>query len=242
MAKPMKPADDASAVPGVSPVAAGPAAATPIRVMVVDDHTVVREGLCRLLEAVSGFQVVGQAGTIGEAMECCRNARPDVMVLDFNLGTTDALAVLDRIATLEIRPRVLVLTMYGSDEYAARVLKAGAHGFVLKGGSSDELIGAIRKVAAGGTFVPSDIQERLLLRLARRDAAEVSESALSNREMQVLVMLARGEMSRQVAESLHLSLSTVETYRSRILEKLNLRNNSDLTRFAIERGLVEGKV
>jgi len=134
--------------------------------------------------------------------------------------------------------RILILTMYANEEYAIRLIRAGAAGFIVKGASTDELLGAIRKVFNKGTYVSPSILEKMAMRVGQPQG-DTPESVLSNREMQVLLRLAWGATSREVSEELSLSLSTVETYRSRILEKLGLRNNSDLTRFAIRRQLID---
>jgi two-component system invasion response regulator UvrY len=211
-----------------------------IKVLVVDDHTLVRAGLCRLLESEVDIQLVGQTGLGQEAVDLVKKLKPDVVVLDYNLPDIDGLETTERIVALKTPARVLVLTMYANEEYAIRVIRAGAAGFIIKGASTDELVAAVRKVAAKGTYVTPSIQDKMLGRIGRHDE-DAPESILSNREMQVLLRLARGAATREVADELCLSLSTVETYRSRILEKLNLRNNSDLTRFAIRRHLIESQ-
>jgi len=209
-----------------------------IRVVVVDDHNLVRVGLCRLLEAEQDLEVVGQSGSGHEGVELCKALRPDVVVLDYSLPDLDGLEATRQIVALRSGVRVLILTMYANEEYATRLIRAGAAGFLIKGASADELLAAVRKVAKKGVYVSPSVQEKMVTRLGQSEA-EVPESTLSNREIQVLVRLARGSTTREVSEALSLSLSTVETYRSRILEKLNLRNNSDLTRFAIRRGLID---
>jgi DNA-binding NarL/FixJ family response regulator len=209
-----------------------------IRVLVVDDHTLVRAGLCRLLEAEDDLKVVGQTGSGHEAVALCQNLKPDLVILDYSLPDLDGLEATRQITALKNGARVLILTMYANEEYATRLIRAGATGFLIKGASADELLTAVRKVARKGIYVSPSIQEKMVSRLSQ-PADESPESALSNREIQVLVRLARGATTREVSEALSLSLSTVETYRSRILEKLNLRNNSDLTRFAVRRGLID---
>jgi len=211
-----------------------------IRLLVVDDHTLVRAGLCRLLESEPDMEIVGQTGSGQEAVSLANSLKPDVIVLDFNLPDIDGLETTERVVAADKGIRILILTMYANEEYAIRLIRAGASGFIVKGASTDELVTAVRKVAQKGTYVSAAIQEKMVGRLGRADETS-PESALSNREMQVLLRLATGAASREVAEELCLSLSTVETYRSRILEKLNLRNNSDLTRFAIRRGLIESQ-
>ena len=209
-----------------------------IRVLVVDDHTLVRVGLCRLLETEEDIEVVGQTGSGHEAVQLIGSTKPDVVVLDYSLPDLDGLETTRQIVGLASGARVLILTMYANEEYATRLIRAGASGFVIKGASADELLVAIRKVARKGVYVSPSIQEKMVTRIGQPQG-EAPESLLSNREMQVLLRLARGSTTREVSEALSLSLSTVETYRSRILEKLNLRNNSDLTRFAIRRGLID---
>jgi len=209
-----------------------------IRVMVVDDHTLVRVGLCRLLEAEEDIEIVGQTGSGHEAVQLSESTKPDVVVLDYSLPDLDGLETTRQIIALGNGARVLILTMYANEEYATRLIRAGASGFMIKGASADELLVAIRKVARKGVYVSPSIQEKMVTRIGQPQG-EAPESLLSNREMQVLLRLARGSTTREVSEALSLSLSTVETYRSRILEKLNLRNNSDLTRFAIRRGLID---
>ena len=209
-----------------------------IRVLVVDDHTLVRAGVSRLLEAEEDIEVVGQTGSGHEAVELARTLKPDVVILDYSLPDLDGLETTRQIVGLASGARVLILTMYANEEYATRLIRAGASGFVIKGASADELLVAIRKVARKGVYVSPSIQEKMVTRIGQPQG-EAPESLLSNREMQVLLRLARGSTTREVSEALSLSLSTVETYRSRILEKLNLRNNSDLTRFAIRRGLID---
>jgi two-component system invasion response regulator UvrY len=209
-----------------------------IRVLVVDDHTLVRAGLCRLLDAEEGIEVVGETGSGREAVDLCQKLKPDVVLLDYNLPDMDGLETTSRIVPLKTGARILILTMYANEEYAIRVIRAGASGFVVKGAAPEELLEAVRKVARQGTYVTPAIMDKMVGRMGQPET-ETPESGLSDREMQVLIRLAHGSTTREVAEELCLSISTVETYRSRILEKLNLRNNSDLTRFAIRRGLID---
>lgn len=209
-----------------------------IQVLVVDDHALVREGLCRLLDAEPDMQVMHSTGSGHEAVDLCRKYRPDVVLLDYNLPDLDGLETTTQIVALKNGSRVLILTMYDSDEYATRLIRAGAGGFIVKAAPPTELLQAVRKVASRGIYVTQSVMDRMVTRIGQPEA-EQPESVLSNREMQVLVRLARGLATREVAEELNLSTSTVETYRSRILEKLDLRNNSDITRFAIRRGLID---
>ncbi|RLB54174.1 MAG: DNA-binding response regulator [Deltaproteobacteria bacterium] len=208
-----------------------------IHIVVVDDHEVVRAGICRLIDGEQDMEVVGQTGLGKEAVVLCRKLQPDLCLLDYGLPDLDGLEATRQIAELDGDTRVLILTMHANEEYATRVIRAGATGFVPKAAPADELLVAVRKVASRGVYVSPAIMEKMVSRLGR-PAADAPESVLSNRELQVLTRLAVGMTTREVAAALHLSTSTVETHRSHILEKLNLRNNSDMTRFAIRRGLI----
>lgn len=209
-----------------------------ISILVVDDHILVRDSLCRVFDAEDDLEVVGRTGSGHEAVSLVRRLGPDVVVLDYTLPDLDGLETTRQIVALKTATRVLILTMHANEEYATRLIQAGASGFIVKAASTEELLEAIRKVAQRGVYVTPSIMEKMVTRLGqvREDAPE---AALSNRELQVLIRLARGGTTREVSKELHLSMSTVETYRGRILEKLNLRNNSDMTRFAVRRGLIE---
>jgi len=211
-----------------------------IRTLVVDDHALVRDGLCRVLNAEEDIVVVGQTGSGREAVQLCSELKPDVMLLYFNLPDLDGLAVTAEIMAQGSNARVLILTMYANEEYATRSIRAGASGFIVKAASTSELLSAVRKVANQGVYVTPGVLEKIVERMGPGQQ-EAPESVLSDREMQVLLKLARGATTREVSTALGLSMSTVETYRGRILDKLNLRNNSDMTRFAIRRGLIDAR-
>jgi DNA-binding NarL/FixJ family response regulator len=184
------------------------------------------------------MEVVGQTGSGHEAVRLCREKKPGLVLLDYGLPDLDGLETTRQIAELGQGTRILILTMHANEEYATRLIQAGANGFLIKAASTDELLTAVRKVADRGIYVSPSIMEKMVTRVGQ-PPQDAPESSLSDREMQVLLQLARGSTTREVATFLHLSVSTIETYRSRILEKLNLRNNSDLTRFAIRRGLID---
>lgn len=207
-------------------------------ILVVDDHALVRSGLCRLIDAEPDLEVTGQVGTGADAVQFCSENKPELVLLDYGLPDIDGLETTRRIIALDPNIKILILTMYANEEYATRLIQAGARGFLVKAASTDELLGAIRKVLNNGVFVSPSVMEKMVARVGSPDKSP-PESTLSDREMQVLLRLARGATTREVAAELSLSISTVETYRSRILEKLNLRNNSDLTRFAIRRELID---
>lgn len=209
-----------------------------IRVVLVDDHAVVRAGISRILEAEPDVEVVGQCGAGHEAVSLCRSLAPDVLLLDFSLPDLDGLEVTRQVGDLRQPPRVLILTMHASEEYAYRLLRAGASGYLLKGSPAEELLVALRKVARGERHVTAQVVDRLVARIGQQ-SDDPPEAILSDREMQVLTRLASGKTTREIAQELSLSPSTVETYRTRLLDKLKLRNTVELTHFAIRRGLVD---
>lgn len=209
-----------------------------IRILVVDDHLIVREGVAKLLALEHDIEVIGQAASGHEAVRLCREHEPDVVVLDYGLPDLDGLETTRQIKELGNATRILILTMYTSEEYALRLLQTGASGYVIKGAPAEELLTAVRKVARGGRYVTPDVADRMLERIGQ-PTQEVPEASLSDREMQVLIQIASGSSTKEIARFLSLSISTVETYRTRLMDKLNLRSTADLTRFAIRRGLID---
>lgn len=210
-----------------------------IRVLLADDHNIVREGLRRIIEESGDLQVVAEAGDGREALGLLKESRPDVAVIDISMPGLDGLEVIGRIRAERPSLPVLILTMHEEEQYVVRAIGAGAMGYVTKRSASEELVEAIRKVHAGGRYLTESAAESLAVRLARGQEGLGPLDALSNREVQVLRRLAMGQTNREIAEAYHLSTRTVDTYRARLLKKLNLRNNADLSRFAIQTGLIE---
>lgn len=211
-----------------------------VRIVIADDHQVVRLGLMRMLENEDDIKVVGEASNGRDAVEICRKLNPDLIVLDYSMPEMDGLEATRQIAALKPPIKILILTMYDSEEYANRLLKAGASGFILKADSTVKLPDAIRKVMAGEICIAADIMEKVILRRAGRKE-ENPIAKLSDRELQVLIRVARGSIVREISKELGLSENTVKTYAKRIREKLGLRNMADLTRFAIKHDLVDMK-
>jgi two-component system invasion response regulator UvrY len=209
-----------------------------LRMLCVDDHEIVREGLRSLFEEVFEATEVGEASTADEAMRLVRERDWDVVVLDISLEGRSGLDVLGEIRQLRPRLPVLVLSMFSQEQYAMRAFKAGASGYVTKGSSRQETIDAIRKVLAGGRYVSPSLAERLV-GSARGDAGAPPHEALSAREYEVMRLIASGRSVTEIAEELSLSDKTISTYRARILEKMGMRTNADLIRYAIKSGLVE---
>jgi DNA-binding NarL/FixJ family response regulator len=210
-----------------------------IRVLLADDHNIVREGLRRIVEEDGDLRVVAEAGDGREVLGLLRETDPDVAVIDISMPGMDGLEVIGRIRTERPSLPVLILTMHEEEQYVVRAIGAGARGYVTKRSASEELVEAIRKVHAGGRYLTESAAEFLAVRLARGQEGLGPLDALSNREVQVLRRLALGQTNREIAEAYCLSTKTVDTYRARLLKKLNLRNNADLSRFAIQTGLIE---
>lgn len=211
-----------------------------ITVVLVDDHAVVRAGLKMLLDATDDIHVVGDADNVDEALELNRALSPNVVVLDLQLGEASGLEFLDRLGPETMAAKVVVLTMHEADEYLFEALRLGAAGYVLKRSADVDLITAIRAVAAGDSFVDSAVTAALVARARfgasdeRQRANVYAESVLSERELQVAQMVALGHTNAEVGKELHLSVKTVETYRSRAMVKLNLESRAQLVRYALD--------
>ncbi len=208
-----------------------------VNLLLVDDHAIVREGLKRILAGEVGMLVTGEAADSAEAIQLVRSTHFDVVLLDISLPGKNGLDVLKLIKTEKPHTRVLMLSMFPEDQYAVRVLKAGASGYLAKESAPKELVSAIRKVAAGGTYVSQSLAEKLAGELAQPN--EAPHETLSDREFAVLCMIAAGKAPTQIAEALQLSVKTISTYRARILTKMHLQNNAELTHYALKNNLVQ---
>ncbi|HWP20387.1 MAG TPA: response regulator transcription factor [Burkholderiaceae bacterium] len=208
-----------------------------IKVILCDDHALIRRGIRDTLADVPDLQVVGEAGEYGELRGLLRTTPCDVLVLDINLPGRSGLDVLHALKDEGSPVKVLVVSMYPEDQYAIRALKAGAYGYVNKGGDPAQLVAAIRMVAQGRKYVTPEMAQMLVESLTT-PTAEAAHERLSDRELQTLVMIASGKRLSDIAEELMLSPKTVSVYRARVLEKLGLSNNSELTVYAIRNGLV----
>ncbi len=212
-----------------------------IKVILCDDHALIRRGIRDTLSDVPDIEVIGEASDYGELRSLLRdlgpNAAIDVLVLDINMPGRSGLDVLHVMKDEGTSIRTLIVSMYPEDQYAIRALRAGAYGYVNKGGDPQVLVQAVRTVAQGRKYVTPEIAQMLVESLT----APVNEQAhqkLSDRELQTLVMIASGKRLSDIAEELTLSPKTVSVYRARVLEKLGLANNSELTVYAIRNGLV----
>ena len=210
-----------------------------IRVLLADDHSVVRDGLRRLVEGSGDMAVVAEAADGRDAIRKAREVAPDVSVVDISMPGVDGLEVVRQILSTHPNLRILILTMHEEEQYVVRAIGAGAKGYITKRAAAEQLLQAIRKVHSGGRYLGDSASEALAARLAKGSDAASLLDILSDREIQVLRALALGRSNREIAEAYSLSIKTVDTYRSRLLKKLDLRNNAELTRFAIRNRIVE---
>jgi two-component system, NarL family, invasion response regulator UvrY len=207
------------------------------RVMLCDDHALIRRGIRDTLADQPDLQVVGEAGDYGELRTLMRTTACDVLVLDINLPGRSGLDALAALREEGSPVRVVVVSMYPEDQYALRAMRAGAYGYVNKGGDPAQIVAAVRMVAQGRKYVTPEIAQMLADNLTA-PASESPHDKLSDREMQTLTLIASGKRLSDIAEELKLSPKTVSVYRARVLEKLGLANNSEMTVYAIRNGLV----
>ncbi|MGH8692298.1 MAG: response regulator [Burkholderiales bacterium] len=209
-----------------------------MKVLIADDHPVVRQGLCQMLAVEQDLTVVGEARNGQEVVELSRRVPWEVAVLDYNMPGKNGLELIKELRQRYPGRAVLVLSMYPEDRYAVRALKAGAAGYLTKESAPEELVNAIRKVAGGGRYVTPTLGEKLALELEDNRGRPLHET-LSDREYQVMWMIASGKTVRQIADELFLSPNTVSTHRTRILRKMNMKSNAELMHYAIARHLVD---
>jgi DNA-binding NarL/FixJ family response regulator len=206
-----------------------------IRIVIVDDHPLVRDGLKARLNSRSDWKVCAEVETVADAVSVIRKHSPDVAIVDLSLREGSGLALVQHLATVSQRPRILVCSMHDESLYARRAIQAGAMGFLHKQQAADCLIPAIEKILAGKLYVSEKIADALLLGLARPRmvSANVFEQ-LTNRELALFELIGRGYTLAQIAKTLHLSIKTVETYRERAKKKLGLRTSAELLRCAVK--------
>jgi two-component system invasion response regulator UvrY len=209
-----------------------------IQVLLADDHAIVRAGLKELLEDTGDIQVAGEASNGQEAMAQIRARDFDVAVLDMTMPGRSGIELIRQVKDEKPQLRILVLTMHSEEQYAVRALKAGASGYLTKEAAADQLVAAIRRIAAGGAWVSPETAERLVRNAAPR-AEAAPHTLLSDREFQVLQMIAGGGTVGEIAKRLSLSVKTVSTHKTRILQKMGFSNQAELIRYALEHKLLD---
>ena len=209
-----------------------------IRVLIVDDHAVVRQGLRRILEEAEGIEVAGEAGNGAEALSKIHKQKWDVMLLDISMPEKGGSDTLKQVMDGNKDAKVLILSMYAEDQYAVRLMKAGASGYLTKDVAPEQLVEAIREVAEGRKHISPALAE-LLLQECSADSSKPLHTILSDREFEVLKLIGAGKTVTGIAAILSLSVKTVSTYRAHILAKMKLKNNAELTRYVIQNGLLK---
>lgn len=207
-----------------------------IKILIADDHAVVRNGLKQIIQERAGLQVAGEACNGQEVLEKVRAERWDVLVLDLSMPVRGGLEVLHDVKQVAPQLPVLILSMYPESQYGIRALRAGAAGYMNKECALDDLVNAIQKVVAGGKYVSPALAERLAFELSGNLNREPHE-LLSDREYDVMCMIGAGKSPDQIARELSLSIKTISTYRARVLQKLNLNKNAELIRYVLEHNL-----
>jgi DNA-binding NarL/FixJ family response regulator len=209
-----------------------------IRIVIADDHTILREGLKQLLASAEGIEVVGEAVDGHAVLERVRNAEFDVLLLDLSMPGKSGMDLIKQVKSERPRLRILVLSMHAEQQYAVRAVRAGASGYLTKESAATQLVAAIRKVAAGGAFISPEVAEQLALR-AMPQAEGPPHAALSDREYEVFRLLVSGKTVTDIAARLNLSVKTVSTHKARLLEKMGMATQADLIRYAIGHGLTD---
>ncbi len=210
-----------------------------IRVLIADDHAIVREGARHLLSQEPDIEVVGEAANGAQALELARKFVPDIVLMDISMPGMNGLEATRALKAAQPQTNVLVLTMQEGEDYFFRLLNAGASGYVLKGAGSVELLSAIRAVHQGGVYLNPMMTRKVLGDFLKRAEQSESVDPLTPREREVLKLIAAGKTNREIADELVLSLNTVQTHRLHLMEKLNLHNRAELVKYAIRRGLID---
>lgn len=212
----------------------------PIRVLLAEDHTIVRKGLCALLVDEPNIEVIAEAEDGREAVQMAQQLLPDVVLMDFSMPGLNGLEATRQIKRWVPEVKVLVLTRHTDEEYVSQVLRAGASGYLVKKAAPAELVSAIRAVSGGDSFLSPAISRTVIEGYVRQAEATVKDSyeQLTNREREVLQLIAEGHSSREIAEQLYISENTARTHRANLMDKLDLHSTAELTQYAIRKGLV----
>lgn len=209
-----------------------------IKIFIADDHTLLRDGLKQLISDIDDLEVIGEASRGSEVIAKMMDISEfDVVLLDIQLPETTGLDLIPQIKTLHPGSAILILTMYPEEQYAIQAIRIGASGYFTKDGTPEDLIAAIRKVAGGGKYISSSLAEKLAS-YVEEDSQKLPHETLSQREYQIMLMIASGKTLKEVANSLNIGITTVSTYRQRILQKMHMSRNINLTHYAIKHQLI----
>ncbi|MDP3139350.1 MAG: response regulator transcription factor [Burkholderiaceae bacterium] len=210
-----------------------------IRIVIADDHAIVREGLLRIVSAADDMEVVAEAADGNEVMQRVRETEFDVLVLDLSMPGRSGMEMIKWVRAEKPRSRVLVLSMHQELQYAVRAIKAGASGYLTKESATAQLVQALRKIATGGAYVSAEVAEQLALGAMPGAASALPHESLSDREFEVFRLIAAGVSVTDIAARLHLSVKTVSTHKSNLMHKLGLHNQSELIRYALKHELTD---
>lgn len=209
-----------------------------IKILIADDHAIVREGLKQIVAEESDMTVSGEASNANELFELLEKESWEIVILDINMPGKSGLEVLKEMRAMNIKTPVLILSMFSEDQYGLRALKAGAAGYLKKVSAPTELVTAIRKIVNGGKFISNTLAERMADVIDVGSGKQLHEN-LSDREYQIMCLISSGKSAEEIADELAISIHTVYTYRNRILEKMHLKSNVELTQYAIQNKLIE---
>ena len=209
-----------------------------IRVVLADDHTIVREGLKQLLKEAGDLTAIAEAQNGAEVMKCVRECDFDVLLLDMSMPGKSGIELIKQIRSEKPKLRILVLSMHAEEQYAVRALRAGASGYITKESASTQLVAAIRKVAGGGAVISPAVAEQVALG-AMPQTEGMPHTSLSDREYQVFLMLTRGSSVTDIADQLNLSAKTVSTHKAHVMQKMTMANHSELVRYALNHRLLD---
>lgn len=215
-----------------------------VRILIAEDHTIVRKGLCSLLKNEKDIDVIGEAENGKEAIKQVEELNPDVVVMDISMPLLNGLDATRQIKKRFPEVKVLVLTVHSNEEYISEILKAGASGYIVKKAAPEELVAAIHAISRGNSFLSPSVSKSVIkkfLQVAGAEAGLEKSSLLTEREREVLQLIAEGHSTRKIAEFLFISVKTIEAHRSHIMEKLDLHNIADLTRYAIRTGIISSE-
>lgn len=210
-----------------------------IKVMVVDDHKLVRKGMANILGATSGINVIAEAGSGEDAIKLAREMLPDIVLMDLQMPGIGGLEATRKLLRVLPDVKILIITVCGSDVFPSKLLEEGVSGYITKDCSPEELIRAVRAVHTGQRYLSSEIAQRLALRRYSTEKEKAPFESLSERELQIMMMITSGKKPRAIARVLHLSPKTVNTYRYRLFEKLGVKSDVELTHYALKHGVID---